>query len=184
MLLAYLMATPSLGLRYAHDSEVIGLTTEYSGLKDGILSLSDSDWSSGKSISGYVIFLAGGPVLWVSKLQPVTSLSSAEAEYYAASSCGAAVVATRLFMSDLGAEPYMPTPIFIDNSACVDLAKDFKSCKRTKHIDRRVNFLTDYQKMGIIEATPIGTSENTADIFTKPLSKTDFKKHAASLMAT
>ena len=112
----------------------------------------------------------------------LTSLSSTEAEYYAASACGAAVVASRLFLSDLQAEPVMPTPIFIDNSACVDLAKDFKSCKRTKHIDRRINFLTDYQKMGLIEAVPIGTSENTADAFTKPLLKPVFKKHAANLV--
>ena len=109
-------------------------------------------------------------------------MSSAEAEYYAASSCGAAVVAIRLFLSDLNVEPLMPTPIFIDNSACVDLAKNFKSCKRTKHIDRRINFLTDYQALGLIEAVPIGTSANTADAFTKPLAKPDFKKHAATLV--
>ena len=109
-------------------------------------------------------------------------LSSAEAEYYAGSSCGASVVASRLFLSDLEAEPVMPTPIFIDNSACVDLAKDIKSCKRAKHIDRRVNFLTDYQNMGLIDAVPIGTSENTADAFTKPLTKPIFKKHAATLV--
>ena len=162
--------------------QVGGLTAEYSGLKDGLISLSDSDWSSGKSISGYVIFLAGAPILWTSKLQPVTSLSSTEAEYYAASACGAAVVGSRLFLSDLEAEPILPTPVFIDNSACVDLAKDFKSCKRAKHIDRRVNFLTDYQGMGVLEAVPIGTSENTADIFTKPLMKGDFKKHATTLV--
>ena len=59
------------------------------------------------------MFLAGGPILWASKLQPVTSLSSAEAEYYAASSCGAAVVAIRLYFSDLHAEPLMYTPVFI-----------------------------------------------------------------------
>ena len=182
VLLAYLADTASYGLTYSMNAEVGALTAEYSGLKEGIFSLSDSDWSSGKSISGYVIFLAGAPVLWVSKLQPVTSLSSAEAEYYAASACGAAVVATRLFLSDLDAEPIMPTPIFIDNSACVDLAKDFKSCKRAKHIDRRVNFLTDYKSMGLIDAVSIGTSENTADAFTKPLAKPVFQKHAEALV--
>ena len=182
VLLAYLMGTTTMGVMYKYGAEVTGLTSEYSALKDGLTSLSDSDWSTGKSISGYVAFLAGGPFLWASKLQPITSISSTEAEYYAASACAAAIIAFRLFLGDLGAEPFMPTPVFIDNSACVDLARDFKSCKRAKHIDRRVNFLTDYQEAGHIETMPIGTSENTADVFTKPLAKTGFKKHAATLM--
>ena len=144
--------------------------------------MSDSNWSSGKSLSGYVIFLAGGPVLWTSKLQPVTSLSSAEAEYYSGSSCGASTVALRLFLSDIDATPLFPTIVFIDNTATVDLAKDFKSFKRAKHIDRRINFLTDYQELGELEVVHIGTSMNTADVFTKPLSKSDFLKHASALV--
>ena len=180
--MAYLQGTMTHGIVYSPNAEVGDITVEYSGLKDGLLSLSDSNWSSGRSLSGYVVFLAGGPVLWVSKLQPVTSLSSAEAEYYAGSSCGASTVALRLFMGDLNATPLFPTIVFIDNSATVDLAKDFKSCKRAKHIDRRVNFLTDYQEMGELEIVHIGTSMNTADAFTKPLVKNDFLKHASALV--
>ena len=67
-LLAYLQNTITHGIVYSPDGDVAQLTVEYSGLKDGLLSLSDSNWSSGKSLSGYVIFLAGGPVLWTSKL--------------------------------------------------------------------------------------------------------------------
>ena len=182
VLLAYLQNTITHGIVYSPNGDVANLTVEYSGLKDGLLSLSDSNWSSGKSLSGYVIFLAGGPVLWTSKLQPVTSLSSAEAEYYAGSSCGAATVALRLFLSDIDALPLFPTIVFIDNSATVDLAKDFKSFKRAKHIDRRVNFLTDYQDLGEVEVVHIGTSINTADVFTKPLSKPEFLKHASALV--
>ena len=69
------------------------------------------------------------------------------------------------------------TPIYVDNSACVSLARDFNSCKRTKHIDRRVHFLTDYQKMGEIQLIYIPTSKNTADALTKPLAKHKFLEH-------
>ena len=69
------------------------------------------------------------------------------------------------------------TPIYVDNSACVNLAQDFNSCKRTKHIDRRVHFLTDYQKMGEIQLIYIPTSKNTADALTKPLAKLKFLEH-------
>ena len=69
------------------------LQTTYSPLKDQLESLSDSDWSTGKSISGFILLLALGAIMWASKKQAVTSLSSAEAEYYAASACGAEILA-------------------------------------------------------------------------------------------
>ena len=70
----------------------------------------------------------------------------------------------------------------VDNSACVDLAKDFNSCKRARHIDRRVNFLTDYQARGDIQVVKISTKLNVADVFTKPLNKVLFTKHRDTMM--
>ena len=180
-LLAYLMDTKEMGILYKHSGDKRGLSVMYSTLKEGLYALSDSDWSSGKSISGYVIMLACGAVIWGSKKQPVTSLSSTEAEYYAASACGAETIATRhLVADDLGMQ-LTATPIYVDNSACVALAKDFNSCKRAKHIDRRVNFLNDYTQSGDVEVLSISTHDNTSDIFTKPLGKIKFMKFRTSL---
>ena len=180
-LLAYLMDTKEMGILYKHSGDKRGLSVMYSTLKEGLYALSDSDWSSGKSISGYVIMLACGAVIWGSKKQPVTSLSSTEAEYYAASACGAETMATRhLVADDLGMQ-LMATPIYVDNSACVALAKDFNSCKRAKHINRRVNFLNDYTQSGDVEVLSISTHDNTSDIFTKPLGKIKFMKFRTSL---
>ena len=180
-LLAYLMDTSEVGIQYKHSGDTRGLSVMYSTLKEGLYALSDSDWSSGKSISGYVIMLACGAIIWGSKKQPVTSLSSTEAEYYAASACGVEVMATRhLVADDLGMQ-LTSTPIYVDNSACVSLAKDFNSCKRAKHINRRVNFLNDYTQSQDIEVISISTHENTSDVFTKPLGKIKFLKFRAAL---
>ena len=147
-------------------------------LKNGTYAASDSNWATGKSTSGFGVWGRTGLVTWASKLQAVTALSSTEAEYYAASVCGVEVLAGRHFEQDLtGKDAMMPTPLFIDNSACVELGKHFSACKRVKHIDRRVYFLTDYQSMGHIEIMPIATKDNTADIWTKPLPKPLFLKH-------
>ena len=155
---------------------------------DGGLATGGSDASSSKSTEEQTLnlgksFAAGMLIAWGSKLQPVTSLSSTEAEYYAASVCGVEVLALRNFLRDINADVSLPTPVYVDNSACVNLAKHFSSCRRTKHIDRRVWFLTDYQAAGHIEVLPVTTSANTADIFTKPLPKPLFQFHRSALVS-
>ena len=178
ILLAYLLTTIGHGINYGGDHIERQLKTVYSPLKDSMTGLSDSNWLAHRSISAFLIYLAGGLILWASKRQPVTSLSSTEAEYYAASACGTEVVAMRHFLAEITNKAHpSATPIYVDNSACVSLARDFNSCKRTKHIDRRVHFLTDYQKMGEIQLIYIPTSKNTADALTKPLAKHKFLEH-------
>ena len=140
--MAYLHATRDMGVKYGGvNARTAGLESTYSPLKEQLESLSDSDWSTGKSISGVLLILALGAIMWASKKQAVTSLSSAEAEYYAASACGAEILAMRRFLDSIGATCALPTPLHVDNSACVDISKGFNSCKRARHIDRRVNFL-------------------------------------------
>jgi hypothetical protein len=182
ILLSYLIGTEEYGVEYKHDPNTRGVHVVYSKLKDGLVSLSDSDWSSGKSISGYVIYLAGGPIFWASKKQPVTSLSTTEAEYYAASACGADTLAAMHFGEDLTGVKNYSTPIYCDNSGAVNVAKNFNSNKRAKHIDRRVNFLNDYTEAGDIKVVPISTKDNVADAMTKPLGKVLFLKHREALV--
>jgi hypothetical protein len=74
-------------LRYLKGTTDVGLTY---GLDQGTLSLSgysDADWGAHldtrRSTTGYVFYLAGGPISWKSKLQPTVALSSTEAEYMA-----------------------------------------------------------------------------------------------------
>ena len=183
ILLAYLLGTALLGVLYQRGASK-GIRVIYSGLKNRGYAASDSNWATGKSTSGFGVWGITGLITWASKLQGVTALSSTEAEYYAASVCGVDVLAQRNFSKDLHDKDagLMPTPLFVDNSACVSLGKHFASCKRVKHIDRRVHFLTDYQESGHIEIMPIATKDNTADIWTKPLVKNLFVKHRQCLV--
>jgi hypothetical protein len=76
----YLKFTKHHKLTYGGDNEDI---------KNTDLNFScDADWANDatdrKSISGYVIVVAGGAVAWSSKKQQMVALSTAEAEYVAA----------------------------------------------------------------------------------------------------
>jgi hypothetical protein len=47
---------------------------------------------------------------------------------------------------------------------------------RTKHIDVRHHFIRDYQQKGDISIKNVGTDDQLADIFTKPLGEKRFCK--------
>ncbi len=48
--------------------------------------------------------------------------------------------------------------------------------QRTKHIDVRYHFIRQLPEDGIIDATYVPSKEQKADLFTKPLPKSDFKR--------
>jgi hypothetical protein len=65
-----------------------GLTLKFNGANhDEFLGYTDSDWAANpddqKSITGYVLFFANGPVSWLTRRQKTIALSSTEVEYMA-----------------------------------------------------------------------------------------------------
>ena len=63
--------------------------------------------------------LNGGAVSWQSVRQQVVALSSAEAEYYAASVAGTDMCYPRRLLADLGYPQGEPTILYEDNMACI-----------------------------------------------------------------
>lgn len=79
-LLKYLQGTHSRGIIY-------GYTDNFTPI---FRSFSDADWAmceTRKSVSGFLVECAGGPISWSSKQQPLVALSTCEAEYIACSHC-------------------------------------------------------------------------------------------------
>eukprot|EP00965_Chrysotila_dentata_P065064 2156953-Pleurochrysis_carterae.AAC.1 len=66
----------------------------------------------------------------------------------------------------MGREEVQATPMYVDNSGTVELAKDRRSCQRSRHVDRRDLKVREYVAHGCIEIRKIDTSENVADVFT------------------
>jgi hypothetical protein len=132
----------------------------------------DADWASDadrKSISGYVFVLAGGAVAWSAKKQSTVALSTAEAEYTAATHCAKQVLWYRSLFEEL--ELYVPktSTIFTDNQAAVSIAHHPEFYSRTKHIDISLHFLRDLVQNGTLDMVYIKTEDNLADLFTKGL---------------
>ena len=98
-----------------------------------------SDIESRKSTSGYVFTLGGGAISWRSVKQSSIAYSTMEAEYILASEAAKDAVWLQNFLLDLGVVPSTQSAItlYYDNSRAVANAKEPRSHKRGKHIERK-----------------------------------------------
>ena len=77
-------------------------------------------------------------------------------------------------LSDFGIK-FKKVTLLCDNESAIKLTNNLVQHARTKHIDVRHHFIRDQQKGGIsIES--VGTEDQLADIFTKPLDDKRFCK--------
>jgi len=120
-------------------------------------------------VSGYIIFCNGGPISWSSKRQPIVALSSAEAEFYAASIAACEVQYLRKMFEGLGFAQDGPTMMYEDNQGTIYMSRSVGAFNRSKHIDTRVFRLRELVESGILYLQKVATAHNLADVFTKSL---------------
>jgi len=173
-LLRYLKGTRDLGLKYSKVS-----TMSCESRPNILWGYVDSDWAgcpdSRRSTSGFVLMLNGAAISWKSKRQSVVALSTAEAEFVAASSLVQEVIYVRRLLTRLGFPQSDPTPIFEDNATCIKWAGGaVGGSDRAKHIDLREHFVHQAQDLRVLRLVPIAGVDNVADLLTKPLLKASF----------
>jgi len=136
---------------------------------------SDADCKlTGKSTGGYVIFLNGSPISWKSARQHIVSLSTMESEYMQCTLTAIEILYLRETIESLGFKQN-PTVCYEDNSACIKLSQNPVCRGRSKHIHRRWHFIRECViDRKEITLEPINTSEQIADIYTKPLRSDQF----------
>jgi Reverse transcriptase (RNA-dependent DNA polymerase) len=158
----YLKGTINHGLTYRGDGDPTPELIRYT----------DADWGSNdhrKSISGYVFTLCGGAVAWSSKKQSRTALSTAEAEYGAATHAVKQVLWHRNLMEELDLPQAKTSILHSDNQAAIAISHNPQFHARTKHIDIDLHFLRDHVQSGILKLEYVPSQDNLADIFTKAL---------------
>ena len=104
---------------------------------------SDSDWagcaSDRKSTSGCCF--GSAVVSWFSRKQKSVALSSAEAEYMAASQANCEAIWLRKLLVGLFGRELRPTIIYCDNQSCIKLSENLAFHDRSKHIEIRYHFI-------------------------------------------
>jgi hypothetical protein len=72
-------------------------------------------------------------------------------------------------------------PLLYDNESAIKIAYNPCEYSKTKHIDIRHHFLRDHAIKGDIVISHVGTNDQLADIFTKPLDEQRFRELRSKL---
>lgn len=172
-------------LRYLKGTMEHGIFYKNEGRKTSLISYFDSNYAGDlddrKNTSGLVFMIGSGVVSWVSKKQPVVSLSTTKAEYIATAFCACQCIWLRRILEQLGAEEKEETVILCDNSSTIQLSKNPVFHGRSKHIAVRFHFLRDLVNYEVVRLSFCCSEEQVADIMTKPLKLEQFEKRRSML---
>ncbi|SPC60898.1 related to retrotransposon protein [Ustilago sp. UG-2017b] len=162
--LQYLDCTQDVHLRYGGDKQ-----------QDFLTAHSDTNWASDataqrRSSSGSAVFVHRNLVAWKSALQRCTTLSAVEAEFVAATEAAQEVLLFGHLFKAIGIDIGIPI-IFSDNTGTIQVSRDPTQHWKLKHIDTKYHFIRDNVQDGKVKIKYIGTADNLADIFTKPVGK-------------
>ena len=144
----------------------------------------DSEPTSAKSRTGFLINLGGCPLLWKSHLQSSISLSTTESEYSALSSSLRTLLPLQALLLEviialeLSAElrATVISTVFEDNAACLLLATTHRTTNRTKYYHIKWHWFWDSVRRGLVSIKAISTKDQRADYLTKGLVRETFER--------
>ncbi|WCJ18000.1 Transposon Ty1-LR1 Gag-Pol polyprotein [Euphorbia peplus] len=138
------------------------------------------DLDNRRSTTGYVFTLGGGPICWRSTLQSTVALSTTEAEYMALAEAAKEALWLTGLVQELGVEQG-GVELHCDSQSAIYLAKNQVYHARTKHIVVRYHKIRELIASEEILLLKVHTSENAADMLTKPVTSDKFK-HCLDLL--
>lgn len=176
-LLAYAHYSKKASITYSSNPDAWQCPDEYDGDKTqfnaafGLHGFCDSSWKL-RSLGGHIVFIAGGPIDWTTKLIRTVCHSSSEAEVAAGCNLAKSLVYIRQLISALGVELKSATPVFIDSQAAILIASNLGVTKRTLHFERWQHYLRLCVARKVLHLIHVVTQRQRADGLTKVVDAT------------
>ena len=140
-----------------------------------------------RSRTGYIILLAGCPLVWRSTLQTEVSLSTLESEYSALSLAIRQLlpvlrtVEECLKLTQIGRDLRITAPVpaivFEDNNGALALATNQRVTSRTRYFITKWHFFWEHVNSGLIVIKKVETENQGADYLTKGLPKDSYERN-------
>lgn len=168
--------------RYLAGTKNHSLT--YGNERHDLVGFTDADGASQEhrhAISGFTFLINGAAISWASRKQELITLSTAEAEYVAATHAAKKSIWLRRLTGQLFGPILTPTTLYCDNQAALRLATDDNYHAHTKHIDIRYHFIRQTITDGHVDIKFCPTQDMTTDILTKALPKHKVAIHSLNL---
>ena len=130
------------------------------------------------SVTGTRVSVNEAVTQWRSASQKFVTLSTTEAEQAGCVTCAQDMVYHKNVLESIGLQVELPMILECDNKGAVDLANNWSTGGRTRHVDVRQNYLRELKEQGILLVVWIPGDKNDADMHTKNLAGPDLEKHA------
>lgn len=168
----YLNHTKDMSITYgSNDLELIGYTDADHA----------RDIETSLSVTGYAFMLGNGVVTWKSQQQSRVALSTSESEYVALCEGTKEAMWLRDLLDDIGFGQNQGTTMLCDNLSTVRWVKNPQQHHKTKHINKKLHFVRESQRLGDIQLDHVSGEDELADVLTKPLSAIKFNSNIARL---
>lgn len=171
-------------IRYLKGTKTLKLALSDKSRDGKLLAYSDASWaenkSDRKSNTGYFCTINGGALAWCCRKQDQVTLSSTEAEFVALAETCKEMLWIRRLCRELEVEDCLKLKILVDNQSCMKITENDKFSNRTKHIDTKYHFIKDLAANGDLELLYVNTTENIADMMTKPLGGIKIAEHRSA----
>jgi hypothetical protein len=133
----------------------------------------DSDWAGDKdhylSTAGWTFLMCGGAISWQCKRGKTPAQSSCDAEYVAEGLAAQEICHLRNILSELHLEPPHPIPLFSDSKSAIQITNNPVFHERSKHVALKFHFSRHMQADGRMKLQFVPTTEQVADVLTKPV---------------
>ena len=183
VLLRYLKSTKSKGITFRRDrmhatadmgDEHRAQVARMNGsLNSQAVGFADADYARNvddrRSITGFIVYVNGGPVSWRCKSQPSVALSTMEAELMAATEVCRDAVFIRRLLEELGVKQTTPIALYSDNQACITVCENGVLPNKAKHMEVRHFYVKELMQGELVRMFYCPSIGMPADILTKPL---------------
>lgn len=137
----------------------------------GIMAYCDTDWGGDtidrKSETGFLVYVGGSLVSWITWEQGIVVRSSAEAEYRVIVTTTQEVEVMRTMLQELRVYVPFPLKIFADNLRALFIAWNTIADIRLKHVTLDLHFVRERTEKGELVFEHIPRTQQWADILIK-----------------